>query len=88
MKLTFEPARLTGFAILAVAGATALSVGACSSSHKSSDTSSPASANGEDSVIGLVASVSGNTVEVTQSTGTAKVDVSSSPRSSSSPRLS
>ena len=31
MQLTFEPARLTGFAILAVAGATALSVGACSS---------------------------------------------------------
>ena len=39
MKLTFEPARLTGFAILAVAGATALSVGACSSSH---DEKSPA----------------------------------------------
>ena len=28
MQLTFEPARLTGFAILAVAAATALSVGA------------------------------------------------------------
>jgi hypothetical protein len=77
MKLTFEPARLTGFAIVAVAGATALSVGGCSS-HKSSDTSPPASAKGSDSIIGLVASVSGNTVEVTQSTGTAKVDVSSS----------
>ena len=30
MQLTFKPARLTGFAILAVASATALSVGACS----------------------------------------------------------
>ena len=39
MQLTFEPARLTGFAILAVASATALSVGACSSSH---DEKSPA----------------------------------------------
>jgi hypothetical protein len=78
MQLTFEPARLTGFAILAVAAATALSVGGCSShKDKSSDTSSPPAA-AKDSVSGLVASVSGNTVEVTQSTGTAKVDVSSS----------
>jgi hypothetical protein len=77
MQLTFEPARLTGFAILAVAGATALSVGACSSHNdKSSEKSPPASA-AKDSVSGLVASVSGNTVEITQSTGTAKVDVSS-----------
>jgi hypothetical protein len=80
MQLTFEPARLTGLAILAVAGATALSVGACSSSHdeKSPATSSPAAANGKDSVHGLIASVSGNAVQVTEQTGTATVDVSPS----------
>jgi Domain of unknown function (DUF5666) len=80
MQLTFEPARLTGFAILAVAGATALSVGACSSSNdaKSPATSSPASAKAKDSVHGLIASVSGNAVQVTQTTGTATVDVSPS----------
>ena len=80
MQLTFEPARLTGFAILAVAGATALSVGACSSSHdaKSPATSSPAAAKGKDSVHGLIASVSGNAVQVTETTGTATVDVSPS----------
>jgi hypothetical protein len=80
MQLTFEPARLTGFAILAVAGATALSVGACSSSHdaKSPATSSPAAANGKDSVHGLVASVSGTAVQVTEPSGTATVDVSPS----------
>jgi hypothetical protein len=80
MRLTFEPARLTGFAILAVAAATALSVGACSSSHnaKSPETSSPTSANGQGSVSGLIASVSGNAVQVTQTTGTATVDVSPS----------
>ena len=80
MQLTFEPARLTGFAILAVASATALSVGACSSSHdeKSPATSSPAAAKGKDSVNGLIASVSGNAVQVTQTTGTATVDVSPS----------
>ena len=82
MQLTFEPARLTGFAILALAGATALSVGACSSSHdeKSPATSSPASAKGKVEVHGLIASVSGNAVQVTQTTGTATVDVSPSTR--------
>ena len=40
--------------------------------------SSPASANGQDSVSGLVASVSGNAVQVTETTGTATVDVSPS----------
>jgi hypothetical protein len=80
MQLTFEPARLTGFAILAVAGATALSVGACGSSNnaKSPATSSPASANGKAEVRGLIASVSGNAVQVTETTGTATVDVSPS----------
>ncbi|MGA9492713.1 MAG: DUF5666 domain-containing protein [Mycobacterium sp.] len=80
MKLTFEPPRLTGLAILAVAGATALSVGACSSSNnaKSPATSSPAAAHGKAVVRGLVASVSGNAVQVTENTGTATVDVSPS----------
>jgi hypothetical protein len=80
MQLTFGPARLTGFAILAVAGAAALTLGACSSSNnaKSPETSAPASANGKDSVHGLIASVSGNTVQVTQENGSATVDVSPS----------
>jgi hypothetical protein len=83
MQLTFEPARLTRFAILAVAGAAVLSVGACSSSHdeKSSPTSSsPAASKGEekDAVQGLLASRSGKLVQVTQGTSTATVDVSPS----------
>ena len=86
MKLTFEPARLTGFAILAVAAVTTLSVGGCTHHSKSSDTSSDkspatssrASANGKDTVFGVVASVSGDTVEVNAVKGTAKVGVSSS----------
>jgi hypothetical protein len=80
MLLTFGPARLTGFAILAVAGATALSVGGCSSSNnaKSPATSAPASAHGKAEVRGLIASVSGNAVQVTENTGTATVDVSPS----------
>jgi uncharacterized protein DUF5666 len=77
MQITFRPARLTGFAIVAVAAATALSVGACSKSDnaKSPATSSPASGT---AVYGLVASVSGDTVQVNQATGTATVDVSPS----------
>lgn len=84
MQLTFEPSRLTGFAILALAGATALSVGACSSSNdakspdKSSATSSAAPANGKDLVQGLIASVSGNSVQVTEKTGAATLEVSPS----------
>jgi len=84
MKLTFEPARLTGFAILAVAAATALSVGACSSSKNASSpatSSAPASAKGAKGgamVHGLIASVSGNAVQVTETNGTATVDVSPS----------
>ena len=81
MQLTFKPARLTGFAILAVAGATALSVGACSSSRTMR--SHPLVVTGgrqrqQDVVHGLVASVSGNAVQVTETTGTATVDVSPS----------
>lgn len=83
MQLTFKPGRLAGFAILAVASATALSVGACSSSHdqshdqKSPAASPPAGAKGKnrDSVQGQVASVSGNAVQVTETSGTATVDL-------------
>jgi hypothetical protein len=82
MQLTFKAARLAGFAILAAASATALSLGACSKSHdekKSADaSSSPAAAAPKDIVQGLVASVSGNSVQVTQESETATVDVSSS----------
>ncbi|MEB3049496.1 DUF5666 domain-containing protein [Mycolicibacter sp. MYC123] len=86
MHLTFEPARLAGFAILAVAAATTLSVGACSSSkdassskdEKSPATSSPAAAKHQGSVRGLIASVSGNSVQVTQKTGATTVDISPS----------
>jgi Domain of unknown function (DUF5666) len=85
MQLTFEPARLTGFAILAVAGATALSVGACSSSKNAKSpatsspaTSSPASAKAQGVVQGLIASVSGNSAQVTEKSGAATVDFSPS----------
>jgi hypothetical protein len=82
MQLTFKPARLAGFAILAVASATVLSLGACTKSHdekKSADTSSkPAAATPKDIVQGLVASASGNSVQVTQESGSATVDVGSS----------
>jgi hypothetical protein len=80
MQLTFKPARVAGFAILAVASAGALSLGGCSKSHddaKSSTGSSSASADGKnkDVVQGQVASVSGNAVQVSVSSGTATVDV-------------
>ena len=83
MQTTFRPSRLTGFAILAVAGATALSAGACSS-HKNAQSpassSAPAASNGKgsDRTEGLIASVSGNAVQVTEQTGAATVDVSPS----------
>ena len=81
MQFTFKPARLAGFAILAAATASALSLGACSKSHdeaKSPSTSSTAPAKAQDTVLGLVASVSGNAVQVTQDNGSATVDVSDS----------
>lgn len=85
MQLTFQPARLTGFAILAVAAATALSVGACSSSNKSNNAQSPATSSSpaaskgknKDVVQGQVASVAGNAVQVTENGGTSTVDISS-----------
>jgi hypothetical protein len=83
--------RLTRFAILAVTGAAALSVAACGSSNNSSPTStstststvtstttSPAPANGEARVSGLIASVAGNSIQVTkEDNGNAAVNFTS-----------
>jgi hypothetical protein len=86
MPATFPTARLTRFTILAVTGATALSLAACGTSNNtkptaaspttSNPTSSPpsASAKGKDWVSGLIDSVSGNTIQVTQRSGAATVD--------------
>jgi len=76
MQLSLEPARLTGLAALAVVAATVLSVSGCGSSHD--EKSSQASAGTQAEVRGLVSSVSGNTVEVTEAAGTATVEVGSS----------
>jgi hypothetical protein len=88
MQLTFKLTRLTGFAIIAVACATTISLSACSKSHdeKSSDksssdkssSSSAAPSSGPALVRGMVASVSGNSVQVTGASGTATFDVSPS----------
>jgi hypothetical protein len=82
MQLTFEPARLTRLAIAAVAAATALSLGACGSSHdekspSSSSSSTPGASKGKnkDVIQGQVASVSGNAVQVTEPNGTTTVDL-------------
>lgn len=80
MQLSFGRAQLTGLAVLALVGAT-VSVGACSSSQdeKSSEKSSQTSAaGGQGEVRGLVSSVSGSAVEVTEASGTATVEVSPS----------
>ena len=88
MPATFPTARLTRFTILAVTGATALSLAACGTSNNTKPTaasptssnptsqSSPpsASARGKDWVSGLIDSVSGNTIQVTQRSGAATVD--------------
>lgn len=80
MPASCHTPRLTRFAILAVTGATALSVAACGSSNQSSPTStstststvtsttaSPAPApQGEAKVSGLIASVAGNSIQVTK----------------------
>ena len=71
--------RLTRFAILAVTGATALSVAACGSSNKAGPTTSTSTStstvtstttsptpNGEAKVSGLIASVTGNAIQVTK----------------------
>jgi hypothetical protein len=77
MQLSLKPARLTGLAVVAVAGAAVLSVGACGShDEKAPEKSAAASAgSGKDVVRGLVSSVSGSTVQVTEAAGTATVEV-------------
>lgn len=84
MSASCQTPRLTRFAVLAVAGATALSIGACSSSNKSSPTTStstststtvstttsPAPGQGEAHVSGLIASVAGNSIQVTKKDNT------------------
>ncbi|HYB39197.1 MAG TPA: DUF5666 domain-containing protein [Mycobacterium sp.] len=81
MSATCFTPRLTRLAILAVAGVTALSVAACGTSNKekaapsaSPTSSSAAPAKGKEQVAGLIASVSGSTIQVTQRTGSATVD--------------
>jgi hypothetical protein len=81
MSVTLPTARMTQFTILAIAGITALSAAACGtpnntkpSTPESPASSSPASAEGKERVNGLIASVSGNTVQVSQKDGTATVD--------------
>jgi len=83
MPVSCQTPRLTRFAILAVTGATALSVAACGSSNNSSPTTpstststvtstttSPAPAQGEAQVYGLIASVAGNSIQVTKEDNT------------------
>jgi uncharacterized protein DUF5666 len=79
MSASCRAPRLIRLAILAVTGATALSVAACGSSNKSSPTptstststvtsttTSLAPAQGEAQVNGLIASVAGNSIQVTK----------------------
>jgi len=87
MSATFSTTRLSRVALLAVTGATALSVAACGASNNakptstnptssapSSSSSPSASAKGKDWVNGLIDSVSGNTIQVSQRSGSATVD--------------
>jgi len=89
MPATISTARLSRFAILAVTGATALSLAACGSSNdakpnSASPTSSAAAptssstpsakSEGKDWVKGLIDSVSGSTIQVSQRAGSATVD--------------
>jgi hypothetical protein len=90
MPATFSTTRLSRVALLAVTGATALSVAACGASNdakpnstnptSSAPSSSPpsASAKGKDWVNGLIDSVSGNTIQVSQRSGSATVDFTTS----------
>ena len=85
MSVTSPPARLSRLAIVTLTGVTALSIAACGASNTAKPTSanpaSPApssspspSAKGKDWVNGLIDSVSGNTIQVSQRSGTATVD--------------
>jgi hypothetical protein len=84
--MSVTSARLTRLAIFTLTGATALSVAACGASNttrpstaagptSSAATSSPpASPNGKAWVNGMIASVSGDAIQVTQRSGNATVD--------------
>ena len=86
MPATLSTPRLSRVALLAITGATALSVAACGGANTAKPTSanptstapsssSPsASAKGKDWVNGLIESVSGNTIQVSQRSGSATVD--------------
>jgi hypothetical protein len=89
MSSISAPARLTRLAIFTLTGATALSVAACgasnttkppsaagptSSAAASPSTSPSTSANGKAWVNGMIASVSGDAIQVTQRSGNATVD--------------
>jgi hypothetical protein len=87
MSVTPPPARLTRLAILTLTGATALSVAACGASNttKPATAASPpssaatssapsASPNGKAWVSGMIASVSGDAIQVSQQAGNATVD--------------
>jgi hypothetical protein len=87
MSAIFSTTRLSRVALLAVTGATALSVAACGSSNEAKPTSAnptssaaptsstpSASGKAKDWVNGLIDSVSGSTIQVSQRSGTATVD--------------
>jgi hypothetical protein len=87
MSVTAPPARLSRLAIVTLTGATALSIAACGSSNEAKPTSAnptssaaptsstpSASGKGKDWVNGLIDSVSGSTIQVSQRSGTATVD--------------
>jgi hypothetical protein len=85
MSVTSPPARLSRLAIVTLTGVAVLSVAACGTSNNAKPTSanptssapssSPsASAKAKDWVNGLIDSVSGNTIQVSQRSGTATVD--------------
>jgi Domain of unknown function (DUF5666) len=86
MPATLSTPRLSRVALLAVTGATALSLAACGGSNTAKPTSSnptstapsssapSASAKGKDWVNGLIDSVSGNTIQVSQRSGSTTVD--------------
>lgn len=87
MPVTISTTQLSRVALLAVTGATALSIAACGASNNakptsanptssalSSSSSPSASAKGKDWVNGLIDSVSGNTIQVSKRSGSATVD--------------
>jgi hypothetical protein len=84
MSVTCPPARLSRLAIVTLTGVAVLSVAACGApnnakptnptSSATSSSSPSASAKGKDWVNGLIDSVSGNTIQVSQRSGTATVD--------------